>query len=216
MHRFTSAALGISLVLCTGACGDDPVSYSAPVGINLKAKSADTVNGVVSDEKGIKTESGNPYGAFVNDARKQLGRDPGVIDVERVELFLGAGSTGVTALGEVFTGTVDVLFQMNDTNNSYPVAAGTIPRPPRRGADRARRRASPRTRPGRRLRQAALRQLQGDRARTGGAGVHDQGRRRRSAGHVDVLGVRVSDAAVRARTRTPRRTSPGRYRSGRP
>lgn len=126
MHRFTFAAFGISLVFCAGACGDDPVSYSAPVGINLKAKSADTANGVVADEKSINTESGNPYGAFVTDARRELGRDPGVIDVDRVELFLGAGSTGVAALGEVFAGTVDLLFQMNDTNNSYPVAAGTI------------------------------------------------------------------------------------------
>jgi hypothetical protein len=126
MYRFASTVLGISLALCAGACGDDPVSYSAPVGINLKAKSSDTANGVVSNEKGINTESGNPYGAFVADARGKLGRDPGVIDVDRVELFLGAGSSGVTALGEVFTGTVDLLFQMNDTNNSYPVAAVSI------------------------------------------------------------------------------------------
>jgi hypothetical protein len=127
MLRCTSVALGISLALCAGACGDDPVSYSAPVGINLKAKSSDTANGVVSNEKGINTESGNPYGAFVSDARGKLGRDPGLIDVERLELLLGAGSTGVTGLGEVFTGTVDLLFQMNDTNNSYPVASVAIP-----------------------------------------------------------------------------------------
>ena len=123
MTRLIYVALG-SLALA--ACGDDPVSYSAPVGINLKAKSADTVNNVVTDEKGINTESGNPYGAFVSDARRELGRDPGSIDVDQVTVFLGAGSTGVTRLGEVFTGNVEVLFEMNDTNNSYPVAAGTI------------------------------------------------------------------------------------------
>lgn len=112
--------------LALAACGDDPVSYSEPVGITLKAKSSDTVNNVVTDDKGINTESGNPYGAFVSNARRELGRDPGSIDVEQVTVFLGAGSTGVTRLGEVFTGNVEVLFEMNDTNNSYPVAAGTI------------------------------------------------------------------------------------------
>jgi len=109
------------------ACSDDPLSYSAPVSINLKAKSGDTQNSVVTDEKGITTENGNPYGAFVSDAQHALGgNDPAVIDVDQVELFLGASSTGVTTLGEVFDGNVDVLFQMNDTNNTYPVASRTL------------------------------------------------------------------------------------------
>ena len=121
-HRLVSASL-----LFLVACGDDPVSYSEPVGLTLKAKSDDTTNGVVTDEKGITTESGNPYGAFVSNARRELGNtDPGAIEVEKVELFLGADSTGVTTLGGVFNGNVEVLFQMNDTNNSYPVAHGTI------------------------------------------------------------------------------------------
>ncbi len=63
MARLAYIALG-SLALA--ACGDDPVSYSEPVGINLKAKSSDTINNVVTDDKGINTESGNPYGAFVS------------------------------------------------------------------------------------------------------------------------------------------------------
>ena len=123
MTRLIYVALG-SFALA--ACGDDLVSYSEPVGINLKAKSSDTVNNVVTDEKGINTESGNPYGAFIADARRELGRDPGSIDVDEVTVFLGAGSTGVTRLGEVFTGNVEVLFQMNDTNNSFAAAAGPI------------------------------------------------------------------------------------------
>jgi hypothetical protein len=47
-------------------------------------------------------------------------------------LTLGADSTGVTALEQVYTGDVDVLFLMNDTNNTYPagrVAAPTGPGP---------------------------------------------------------------------------------------
>lgn len=118
-HRLACVALLSTL----GACGDDPVSYSAPVAINLKAKSADTVSGVVSDEKGISTESGNPYGKFVSDARAALGgRDPATIELDSVDVFLGAGSTGVTALGEIFNGRLDVVFVMNDTDNSYPAA----------------------------------------------------------------------------------------------
>src|SRR5262245_53362063 len=109
-------------LLFLAACGSDPVSYSAPVGINLKAKSSDVANGVVSDGKAINTESGNPYAVFVHDAQTKLGRPPAQIDVDHVELFLGAASTRVTTLGQVFNGNVEVVFQMNDTNNSYPVA----------------------------------------------------------------------------------------------
>lgn len=119
----------LRLVLITAlftACGDDPLSYSAPVSINLKAKSGDTQNSVVTDEKSITSENGNPYGAFVSDAQRELGRDPAIIDVDEVQIFLGAASTGVTTLGEVFDGEVSVLFQMNDTNNTYPVANRTL------------------------------------------------------------------------------------------
>jgi hypothetical protein len=126
MHRLCSSLAIFALASAAAGCSDDPVNYSAPVGINLKAKSSDTVNSVVSDDKGITTESGNPYGAFVSDAKRTLGHDPSAITVERVELLLGARSTGVTRLGEIFNGDVDVLFQMNDTDNSFPVARQSL------------------------------------------------------------------------------------------
>jgi hypothetical protein len=103
------------------ACGDDPVSYSAPVGIELKAKSGEVANSAISDEKGITTESGNPYGAFVGEAQAKLGKDPARIELDGLTLTLGAQSTGVTKLDEVYTGDVDVAFIMNDTNNTYDV-----------------------------------------------------------------------------------------------
>ncbi|MCX5746424.1 MAG: hypothetical protein NT062_28440 [Proteobacteria bacterium] len=109
---------GLALV----ACGDDPVSLSSPVGIELKSKSGDVTNAAISEEKGITTESGNPYGAFVADAKSKLGRDPGLIELDRLTLTLGAQSTGVVALDEVFTGDVDVAFITNDSNNTYDVA----------------------------------------------------------------------------------------------
>jgi hypothetical protein len=103
------------------ACGDDPVSFSAPVGINLKVKSGDVSNNAITDEKGITTESGNPYGAFVNDAHGKLGKDPARIELDKLTLTLGAQSTGVTLLEQVYTGDVDVAFITNDTNNTYDV-----------------------------------------------------------------------------------------------
>jgi hypothetical protein len=124
----TINSLALVSVLALAACSDDPISYSAPVGINLKAKSSDTVNNVVSDEKGITTESGNPYGAFMAEAKTRLsGKSPSSVELVEVEVFLGAGSTNVTRLGEVFDGNVEVLFQINDTNNSYPAASGAVP-----------------------------------------------------------------------------------------
>jgi hypothetical protein len=118
----------LALVLVAACGGDDPVKYSAPVGINLKAKSSDTQNNTVTNDKGITTESANPYGAFVTAAKDKLGgKDPSSITIDKVELFLGGSSTNVTRLGEVFDGTVDVVFQINDSNNSYPAASGPVP-----------------------------------------------------------------------------------------
>jgi hypothetical protein len=102
-------------------CSSDPVSYSMPVGINLKAKSGDVSNSVISDDKAITTESGNPYGAFVSDAQKKLGKDPARIEIDKLTLVLGAQSTNVAKLEDVYTGDVDVAFLTNDTNITYDV-----------------------------------------------------------------------------------------------
>ena len=114
-------------VLVFAACGDDPISFSAPVGINIKAKSGDVANTAITEDKAITTENGNPYGAFVSDATGKLGQAPGRIEVDRVTLQLGAQSTNVTKLEEVFAGVVDVAFIMNDTDNTYEV--GTVNNP---------------------------------------------------------------------------------------
>jgi hypothetical protein len=111
----------LALSSLLAGCGDDPLSYSAPVAINLKAKSGDVSGNVVSDQKGINTESGNPYGAFVTDARKQLGREPARIGVDSASLVLGAQSTGVVGLNEIFTGDVDVAFVVDESSNTYDV-----------------------------------------------------------------------------------------------
>src|SRR5262249_39031144 len=100
--------LAVFTVVSMTACGADPTSYSSPVGINLKAKSGDVSNNAISDDKAITTESGNPYGAFVNDAQTRIGRDPAAIEIDNLTLALGAQSTGVTMLDQVYTGDVDV------------------------------------------------------------------------------------------------------------
>jgi hypothetical protein len=132
MHLIVSRCLVATALTASLACSGDPVSYSAPVGINLKATGEDARSGVVVDEKNVNTESGNPYGAFVGEARKQLGRDPGRIEVAQATLLLGGTSQGVTALEQVLLGRIDVQFVLDDTNNSYNVAhlenaAGTGP-----------------------------------------------------------------------------------------
>ncbi|MBA3539415.1 MAG: hypothetical protein H0T79_07275 [Deltaproteobacteria bacterium] len=114
-------SLRFCVLALLASCSDDPVSYSAPVSINLKAKSGDVSGTTVSEEKGINTESGNPYGAFVTDATRRLGRDPGSISIEEVTLTLGAQSNNVVTLQEVYSGDVDVAFIIDDSNNTYDV-----------------------------------------------------------------------------------------------
>jgi hypothetical protein len=115
------------LVLC-GCGGSDPVNYSAPIALNLKAKSDDVVANAIRAEKGINTEIGNPFGAFITEARKQLGNvDPTRVEIDSVELLLAADSKGVTTLEQVFTGKVELLFEMGESKNSYPVAELTDP-----------------------------------------------------------------------------------------
>lgn len=112
----------LALVLLA-ACGDDPVNYSAPVGIELKAKSGDVTNNAVNEEKGITTESGNPYGAFINEAKAKLGHDPSAIELDKVTLTLNvAKSTNVATIDQVITGDVAVQFIMNDTNDPFTAA----------------------------------------------------------------------------------------------
>ncbi len=114
--------------LALAACADDPVSYSAPVGITLPAvASKDVVSGSVRVDKNINTESGNPYGAFVNDARSTIGHDPSHVALAGATLELLGTSSGVTALEQVFAGTVVVSFEMNGTSALYYAAQVTNP-----------------------------------------------------------------------------------------
>ena len=111
----------LPLALCVlAACGSDPVNFSEPVGIELKAKSGDVANAAVSEQKDITTESGNPYGKFTTDAMAKLGgKMPSSIGLDQLTLTLGGQSTGVATLDQVMTGDVDVAFIANSSNNTY-------------------------------------------------------------------------------------------------
>src|SRR6478735_3713153 len=116
-------------VVLLAACGDDPVNYSAPVGIELKAKSGDVTNNAIHEEKGITTESGNPYGAFIADAKAKLGgKDPSEIDIDKMTLTLNiAKSTNVATIDQAISGESTVQFIMNDTNDPFTVGHFTSP-----------------------------------------------------------------------------------------
>lgn len=122
-----AVAVMVSFAFPAPGCGDgddDVISYSQPVGINFKVKSDEAAKANTAEaDKNVTTESGNPYGAFVHAARAHLGgADPARIDVRSVTLLLGGMSKGVTALEEALAGSVEVLFVMNDTNNTFKVA----------------------------------------------------------------------------------------------
>ena len=123
----TRLTLLVVAVLSTAAvgCGDDPVSYSDPVGMSLSVASGDVDNGALADEKNINTESGNPYGAFSSAAQMEIGGPPSSIVVEAATLAIET-STGAAALEEVFAGDVEVAFVMSGSNVAYPVALRTI------------------------------------------------------------------------------------------
>src|SRR4051794_31023125 len=80
-----SMKLAYTSVLLLGACGSDPVSYSAPVAIEVHAKSGDVNQNVVTEQKDITTESGTPYGKFISDAMTKLGgKEPARIEIDQL------------------------------------------------------------------------------------------------------------------------------------
>jgi hypothetical protein len=115
-----------ALVL-VAACGDDPVSVSDVVDIKLSLSSGDVAgDGTMVADKNINTESGNPYGAFVQFARDEIGGDAGRITVDGAAITVDATSSGITDLGEVFLGVTTVEFVMNGSSAIYPVATRAV------------------------------------------------------------------------------------------
>lgn len=125
MHPLVRLLAVATFTALAAGCGDDPVSYSDPVGMSLSVASGDVDNGTLVDEKNINTESGNPYGAFSSAAQSAIGGIPSSIEVDAATLTIG-DATGVDALEDIFVGEVAVTFVMNGSDVAYPVAARTI------------------------------------------------------------------------------------------
>lgn len=120
-HRLSLAAFGVATAaLLFSGCAADAVSDT--ITLNLKIKGDSAKSGVVSQEKEISSESGNPYGKFITAAKDAIGADPGRIELDTCELSLGAKSKGVTKLEEVFGGEVSVLLLVDSTKNSHNAA----------------------------------------------------------------------------------------------
>jgi hypothetical protein len=110
-------------LLLLGACGgDDPVSVSDVVDLKLSVSSGDVQGGIVLDEKNVNTESGNPYGVFVQTANDEIGGPPTRITVDGAAITIDATSNNVATLGEVFLGVTTIEFIMNGSATPYPVA----------------------------------------------------------------------------------------------
>lgn len=109
--------------------GANTVNYSGPVTINVdKFKDGDVRNEAFDSDRSVSTESGNPYGAFQQQARAVLGRPPAAVVVDRVTLTLGADARGVTAFEQFLGGPLTLYLASSQTT----VNVGTVAQP--RGA----------------------------------------------------------------------------------
>lgn len=132
MTHARKAVTLITLTALVGGCGDtagtnaNTVNFSGPVPINIdKFKDGEVRNEAFDVDKSVSTESGNPYGAFLQEARARLGRPPAAVIVERATLTLGANSSGVTSFQQFFGGPLTLYL----TNSGTTVNVGTVAQP---------------------------------------------------------------------------------------
>lgn len=124
------ANLLTAVLLAATGCGDNlaanTVNFSGPVSITLdKFKDGEVRNNAFDADKNVNTETGNPYGAFLQQARATLGRQPAAVLVERVTLTLGRDTRGVTSFEQFLGGPLVVYL----ANSSTTVNLGTVPQP---------------------------------------------------------------------------------------
>ncbi len=127
-----ATVLGTMLAAMVVGCGADgstdlnAAGYSGPVNVRLdKFKDGDVRNEAFDSDKDINTESGNPYSAFLRDARTALGRDAAAVLLDRMTFTLANDTRGVTAFEQIFAGTAVVYF----ATSSVTVNVGTAAMP---------------------------------------------------------------------------------------
>ena len=110
----------LALLSSMAGCGDDPVAYSETISIRLSGiKNGDIANGQASEDKNINSEVGNPYAAFLKNARERLGRDPGLIEIVSATVRVHADSKNISSLDVVFA---DMELFMADSATTIPFA----------------------------------------------------------------------------------------------
>lgn len=132
-NRLHGPSVALLALVMTSACGDgasgdgpNTVNFSGPVTINIdKFKDGDVRNNAFESDKSVSTESGNPYGMFLQSARAALGRAPAAVLLERVTLTLGGNSSGVTAFEQFFGGPLTVYL----LSSTSTVTVGTVAQP---------------------------------------------------------------------------------------
>lgn len=120
------ALLLVGVATPTGCADDDPVAYSETISIALSGiKDGDIDNGTASEEKGITTESGNPYGEFIKTAQDRLGgADPSEVALISARIRLRSDSSDVGDIGDVFQ-SIELFFSTSDT--TIPVGSVAAP-----------------------------------------------------------------------------------------
>lgn len=129
MTRRAVVMVALLAAACGGTTDNDPntIAWSEPVSVRLdKFKDDEVRNGAFNSDKSITSESGNPYGQFLQTARARLGRDPAAVLIDGATITLGADTRGVTAFEQIFAGPVTLyVVGSNDTT----VNVGTIALP---------------------------------------------------------------------------------------
>jgi len=118
-------AASVLLFGALASCGDDPVAYSETVSVKLSGiKNGDIDNGQASEDKNINTESGNPYAAFLKNARAKLGRDPSAVEISKATVQVHADSKNVSTIDAVFDS-----FEFFIANSATIIPAGSVADP---------------------------------------------------------------------------------------
>lgn len=125
LNRFVKLCLVSAVALAIGGCSD-AVSHSETVSLKLGGmKEGDLKENKLSEEKNVNSESGNPYGVFIKNAKAQLdGRDPGQVAPVSAFLRMHSDTTGVTGFEEVFT-SMELFF----SNSATTIPVGTVASP---------------------------------------------------------------------------------------
>lgn len=134
------------LSLAVAGCGDasndggggTTLSHSGPVNIRLdKFKHDEVRNNAFDSDKSVTSESGNPYGAFLQAARTALGAQfnpdtsGAAVVVDRVTLTIDQDTRGVTAFEQVLGGPLTVYLASSSTtvnigSVAQPTGAGPV------------------------------------------------------------------------------------------